>query len=61
LADEDGSGWDGRLANEGGEEGGNDGVDVGSKGSIPFFPVGVGVVEREVVKDVGSEEVWQFL
>jgi len=61
LANEDGGGWDCWLGDEGGEEIGDDGVDVGSEGAIPFFPGGVGVVEREVVENIGGEEVWEFL
>ena len=34
------------MVNEGGEEVGDDGVDARSEGFVPFFPVGVGVVER---------------
>ena len=61
LADEDGGWWDCRLVGEGGEEGGYDVVNVGCEGSIPLFPLGVGVGKREVVEDVGGEEVWEFL
>jgi hypothetical protein len=49
------------LVGEGGEEGGYDVVNFGCEGSVPLFPLGVGVGKREVVEDVGGEEVWEFL
>ena len=49
------------MGGEGDEEGGDDVVNVGCEGSVPLFPFGVGVGEREIVEDVGGEEVWEFL
>ncbi len=61
MADEDGiAGCRGQVK-ESGEKRRDDIFNGGCKWSVPLFPVRGGIVDGEVVEDVGREEVGEFL